>query len=221
MPPRFAYWTILIDQQPTAFRARELEELLPTLRQLRRTNKDVVLKWFAHGKLWESPEAQLSADQKPQDKRGRDWRPGGTHEDPRKRFEKRGDKRQRNGGGARQPDRWGKEAKPSNLPARPKWSPPGDARGPRGRDPRPWGNRPPPRGFSTRPAGKFNTRPAGKFSARPAGKVNTRFSGGGRPGPDRGSDRRPTKPSPDASEARTKPAPPDSNVSKPDPTKRD
>src|SRR5437870_13636131 len=104
MPPRFAYWTILIDQQPTAFRAREQQELLPTLQQLRRTNKDVVLKWFARGKLWESPEAQISADQKPKTKRGRDWRPGGTHEDPRKRFEKRGDKRQRDGGGTRQPD---------------------------------------------------------------------------------------------------------------------
>jgi hypothetical protein len=30
MPPRFAYWTILVDEQPTAFRAKEAEELLPT-----------------------------------------------------------------------------------------------------------------------------------------------------------------------------------------------
>ena len=29
MPPRYAYWTILIDQKPTAFRAREREELMP------------------------------------------------------------------------------------------------------------------------------------------------------------------------------------------------
>ena len=34
MPPRYAYWTILIDDKPTAFRAREQEELLPTLNQL-------------------------------------------------------------------------------------------------------------------------------------------------------------------------------------------
>ena len=27
MPPRFAYWTILIDQKPTAFRAREQADL--------------------------------------------------------------------------------------------------------------------------------------------------------------------------------------------------
>ena len=61
MPPRYAYWTILIDDKPTAFRAREQEELLPTLHQLRRTNKDVVLKWFARGRLWETPEAAQAA----------------------------------------------------------------------------------------------------------------------------------------------------------------
>ena len=37
MPPRYAYWTILIDNRPTAFRAREKEEMLPTFHQLRRT----------------------------------------------------------------------------------------------------------------------------------------------------------------------------------------
>jgi hypothetical protein len=55
MPPRYAYWTILIDQKATAFRAREREELLPTFHQLKRKNTDVVMKWFARGRLWESP----------------------------------------------------------------------------------------------------------------------------------------------------------------------
>jgi len=55
MPPRFAYWTILIDNAPTAFRAREAQELLPTLNQLRRTNPNAVMKWFSGGRLWESP----------------------------------------------------------------------------------------------------------------------------------------------------------------------
>src|SRR5205823_5011319 len=50
MPPRYAYWTILIDKGPTAFRARDKDDLLPTLNQLRRTNKDVELKWFARGR---------------------------------------------------------------------------------------------------------------------------------------------------------------------------
>jgi hypothetical protein len=89
MPPRHIYWTILIDKQPTAFRARDREELLPTLAQLRRTNTDVELKWFARGRLWESPEAERFAATIPRVKRHRDWRPGGTHEDPRARFKKR------------------------------------------------------------------------------------------------------------------------------------
>jgi hypothetical protein len=91
MPPRFAYWTILIDQQPTAFRARERDELLPTLHQLRRKSADVVMKWFARGELWESPaeaERARRAPKPPGEKRGRDWRPGGQHRDPRARFRK-------------------------------------------------------------------------------------------------------------------------------------
>ena len=101
MPPRYAFWTILIDQKPTAFRAREQEELLPTLAQLRRTNSDVILKWFAHGRLWESPEeeriarvnraATRSQAARPRgtERRGPDWRPGGAHKDPRARFRRR------------------------------------------------------------------------------------------------------------------------------------
>ena len=65
MPPRFAYWTILIDGKPTAFRARDREELLPTLNQLKRTNTDVAMKWFAHGRLWDSPEAERAAASRP------------------------------------------------------------------------------------------------------------------------------------------------------------
>ena len=91
MPPRYAYWTILIDQKPTAFRAREREELLPTLNQLRRKNSDVALKWFARGTLWDSPaaaQAALHAPRPAAERRGRDWRPGGEHRDPRDRFKK-------------------------------------------------------------------------------------------------------------------------------------
>jgi hypothetical protein len=96
VPPRFAYWTILIDQQPTAFRAREQAELIPTLQQLRRTNRDVVLKWFARGRLWESPEHERDARQRAatvkKPARGREWRPGGQHRDPRARFSKKSGK---------------------------------------------------------------------------------------------------------------------------------
>jgi hypothetical protein len=93
MPPRFAFWTILLGGQPTAFRARTREELLPTLGQLRSTTPDAVMKWFARGRLWESPEeAHLAAmeQRRTRESRGADWRPGGRHEDPRARFRNKG-----------------------------------------------------------------------------------------------------------------------------------
>ena len=93
MPPRFAFWTILLDGQPTAFRARQQEELLPTLRQLRSTSPGAIMKWFAHGRLWESPEEALRACTRrpaPEERRGADWRPGGKHQDPRARFKPEG-----------------------------------------------------------------------------------------------------------------------------------
>lgn len=89
MPPRYAYWTILIDNGPTAFRARDKEELLPTLYQLRRKNANVVMKWFARGRLWDTPEqAQWAGKSLERERRSRDWRPGGEHKDPRARFDK-------------------------------------------------------------------------------------------------------------------------------------
>ena len=95
MPPRYAYWTILIDDKPTAFRAREQAELLPTLQQLKRTNPNALMKWFARGKLWDTPEqAQWASRNLPKqsERRGRDWRPGGSHRDERARFQKRPDR---------------------------------------------------------------------------------------------------------------------------------
>jgi hypothetical protein len=56
LPPRYVYWTIVIDGAPTAFRAASQEELLPTLRQIQRKTPQAVMKWFARGRIWESPE---------------------------------------------------------------------------------------------------------------------------------------------------------------------
>lgn len=94
MSPRFAYWTILIDDKPTAFRAGDQSDLLPTLYQLRRKNSNVILKWFARGRLWDSREQEQAEREwgnrsKPRQPRARDWRPGGEHRDPRARFDKR------------------------------------------------------------------------------------------------------------------------------------
>jgi hypothetical protein len=106
MPPRYAYWTILIDNQPTAFRARDREELLPTFAQLQRRNPQVVMRWFANGRLWDSPEQAQWARRhasRPQERRSRDWRPGGAHKDPKARFAKKPGRRREKG--ARPPRR--------------------------------------------------------------------------------------------------------------------
>lgn len=89
MPPRFTYWTILIDGQPTAFRAHQQADLLPTLVQIRRANPSAEMKWFARGRIWDSPDAAQAETRqrgKGSDVRGPDWRPGGQHKDPRARF---------------------------------------------------------------------------------------------------------------------------------------
>ncbi len=94
MPPRHAYWTIIYGNQPTAFRAATSEELLPTLRQLQSKHPDAIMMWFARGRLWRSPEEArenlIGRRTRPaaprQSERGRAWRPGGTHRDPRDRF---------------------------------------------------------------------------------------------------------------------------------------
>ena len=90
MPPRFTYWTILIDGQPTAFRAHQQADLLPTLVQIRRANPTAEMKWFARGRIWDSPAAAteaLAQRRRTPDVRSADWRPGGQHKDPRARFQ--------------------------------------------------------------------------------------------------------------------------------------
>ncbi len=58
MPPRHVYWTIILEGKPTAFRAHTREELQPTFKQLSSKHADIQMKWFARGKLWESPDEE-------------------------------------------------------------------------------------------------------------------------------------------------------------------
>src|SRR5687767_13412577 len=100
MPPRFAYWTIILDGKPTAFRAHTSDELLPTLRQLQVRHPEAVMMWFARGRLWKSPDEALAAAaarrSKPRaESRGPGWRPGGEHRDPRERFKVPRDEKRR------------------------------------------------------------------------------------------------------------------------------
>src|SRR6188768_2194451 len=54
MPPRYAYWTILVDEQPTAFRAAMQEDLMPTFNRLKEKHPSATMMWFQNGKLWKS-----------------------------------------------------------------------------------------------------------------------------------------------------------------------
>ena len=115
MPPRHAYWTIIVDDQPTAFRAHDAEELEPTLNRLKEKHPSAVMKWFERGKLWDSRDAARAEGfgrgerrwegprpERPEtpaggetregrpagdkEKRDRTWRPGGDHRDPRQKY---------------------------------------------------------------------------------------------------------------------------------------
>jgi hypothetical protein len=75
---------------PTSFRAKQRDDLVPTFKQLQRTQADAELKWFDRGRLWASQEEAreaLAAGRRSPSGRGRDWRPGGDHKDPKARYE--------------------------------------------------------------------------------------------------------------------------------------
>jgi hypothetical protein len=108
MPPRHAYWTIIVDDQPTSFRAHDVEELLPTFNRLREKHPNAQLKWFERGQLfdtrdaareqgygqgerrWEGPRPDRDDDRDrvrgESDRRDKNWRPGGEHRDPRQKY---------------------------------------------------------------------------------------------------------------------------------------
>lgn len=91
MPARSVpHWIIVVGAELTSFRARKREDLVPTLRQLQRTQPKAALMWFERGRFWESPKHADEARairERISRSRPREWRPGGTHQDPRARFE--------------------------------------------------------------------------------------------------------------------------------------
>src|SRR5687767_14008632 len=54
MPPRHAYWTILVDEQPTAFSAALVEDLQPTFKRLKEKHPSARVVWFQNGKVCNS-----------------------------------------------------------------------------------------------------------------------------------------------------------------------
>jgi len=161
MPPRHTYWTILVGSSPTAFRAAERADLVPTFERLRGKHPEVVLKWFARGKLWDSQEAQHDAERAERSAtregppRDGAWRPGGTHRDPRDRFKKkpkdadgrgrdRRDDREMRDQSAR-PDRRDGPPRDRESSGKPPWTPKGPPRDREAFAKRPWDPKGPPR----------------------------------------------------------------------------
>lgn len=137
MPPRYSYWTIIVDNQPTAFRASQQEDLLPTFNRLKEKQPTAVMKWFQRGRLWASREEAQAAFDAERDQGGRPaWsKPSGDRA--------RGDRppRREHEGGAptRRDDRGGKSWSPKPPGDRP-WK--RDDRGGKSWSPKPPGDRP-------------------------------------------------------------------------------
>ncbi len=195
MPPRHVYWTILIGNAPTAFRAHDRDDLLPTFERLRKKQPDVALKYFARGRLWASAEDARAAVQptRPSEPRGREWRPGGTHKDPRDRFKKKP-----------RSDRPAASNRSSERSARPPQRPPSSGPGPSWRGDRPSkpreNDRPPQAHPSDRPTerkwgARDNRAPrsdgAPREERRPGDKWQPRGEWRPKEGQRSGDDRRP------------------------------
>lgn len=195
------FWVIISGATPTAFRSPRQEDLLPTLKQLQRTQPDTTMRWFVRGRFWESPEAEREAFLKRRREssgRNREWRPGGDHKDPRAKYKvPRDQKRARfkarqfrdhdkgpGPGAQRQPPLPPSPPADSSQPPTPRrgpgaplggWSPPPD----RPKRP-PFGGKPRPGEKSFRPKGK-SFRPPGAHSPRPSGPGDGTRRGPGNP----------------------------------------
>lgn len=82
MPPRYAYWTILVDDQPTAFRASSQEDLMPTFKRLKLKHASAKMMWWQNGQLWDSRlDAQQAMHARGEMGRRGDVRQGGGFRD--------------------------------------------------------------------------------------------------------------------------------------------
>ena len=83
MPPRYTYWTIIVDGKPTAFRARRTKSCCRRCKQLQATQPDAVMRWFARGDCGSRQEEARDARRgdgrrRVGERRGAGWRPGGS-----------------------------------------------------------------------------------------------------------------------------------------------
>jgi hypothetical protein len=88
VPPRYAYWTIIVDNQPTAFRSGSVEEIMPTFNRLKAKQPSAILKWFQNGKLWDSRlDAREAQERRGEEGRKHDKRQRQPFESPRRSSE--------------------------------------------------------------------------------------------------------------------------------------
>jgi 23S rRNA pseudouridine2605 synthase len=211
MPPRFAYWTIILDGAPTSFRTRDREEILPVFNQLKAKNPAALLKWFSGGRLWDSPDQAREARSLERVRRFRDERAQDTQaqreleaRELRAFRERHG--RPPDGGGAPPPAPADPRTPPVEQPRRGResgaerrnkdWRPGGEHRDPRDKYKLPPGEarkRWKERHLGARSAKPFGARPEGgrPFGNRPRGpkpfgsKPHATGPGGDRPFGDR------------------------------------
>jgi 23S rRNA pseudouridine2605 synthase len=144
MPPRFAYWTIILDGIATSFRARERDEILPLFNQQKKKDPTAQLKWFSGGKLWDSPEQAkeerlLERERDFRDQRDREGREFRASQGDRRGFGDRpmGPRPDRPQGppSDRAPWKGGDSAPPADRPKEPRrskdWRPGGEHKDPR------------------------------------------------------------------------------------------
>ena len=129
MPPRYAYWTILVDDQPTAFRAGAQDDLMPTFKRLQEKHPSAKMMWFQNGKLWNSRlDAQEAMSARGEIGRRRDARQEGGFRDRRPRLDRNERPEWKPKGtrtpGSRIPDSGSRRDKPGKLEWKPKGSAP-------------------------------------------------------------------------------------------------
>ena len=229
MPPRFAYWTIILDGTATSFRAHDQAEILPTFNQLKKKDPTAQLKWFSGGKLWDSPEQARELRQLERVRQFREGRKKESHDEREREAQAMAEFRKqhgrpadgsddpslRSGGGAPPeaggpPDRRESRETPSEGPrAESRGRGPGGPRSDRGKSWRPGGDHKDPRDKYKLPPGVARKRwkerhlgqkPFGAPSTRNGQERSLRAGkpGGpppafgppqGRPEPDRGAAR--------------------------------
>lgn len=129
MPPRHAYWTILVDDQPTAFRAADRDDLQPTFKRLHEKHPSARIVWFQNGKIWPSRlDAQEAMRERGERGRAGDFR------------QREGGFRDRDRGPRREPEperrdasgklEWKPKSQDTQRP-RLEWQPKGDVKPPR------------------------------------------------------------------------------------------